>query len=90
MHTTVTHETRAAPRVIVLLRKPRGKLKKKKKSKYGGHQEKQCLRVLIVAHQVKNPTSIHKNTSSIPGLTQWVKDTAFLWLWHRVAAVAPI
>ena len=31
MHTTVTHETHAAPRVIVLLRKPRGKLKKKKK-----------------------------------------------------------
>ena len=28
--------------------------------------------------------------SSIPGLTQWVKDLALLWLWHRPAAVALI
>ena len=26
---------------------------------------------------------------SIPGLTQWVKDLALLWLWCRLAAVAP-
>ena len=26
----------------------------------------------------------------IPGLAQWVKDLALLWLWHRLAAVAPI
>ena len=25
----------------------------------------------------KNPTSIHKNVSSIPGLAQWVKDPTF-------------
>ena len=24
----------------------------------------------------------------IPGLTQWVKDPALPWLWHRLAAVA--
>ena len=27
-----------------------------------------------MAQQVKNPTSIHKDVSSIPGLTQWIKD----------------
>ena len=27
---------------------------------------------------------------SIPDLAQWVKDPALLWLWCRLAAVAPI
>ena len=26
----------------------------------------------------------------IPGLTQWVKDPALLWLWGRPVATAPI
>ena len=32
--------------------------------------------VPIVAQRLINPTSIHEDVSSIPGLSQWVKDLA--------------
>ena len=60
--------------------------------------------VPTVAHQVKNLISIHEDVGSIPGLTQGVKDLAWvahighryssdvvlLWLWHRPKAMVPI
>ena len=35
---------------------------------------KSYFAVAIVAQQVTNPTSIHEDMGSIPGLVQWVKD----------------
>ena len=37
-----------------------------------------------------NLTGNHEVVGSIPCLAQWVKDLVLLWLWHRLAAVAPI
>ena len=34
--------------------------------------------VPLLDQQVMNPTSIHKDTGSIPGLSQWVKDPELL------------
>ena len=46
--------------------------------------------VPVVAQQVTNLTSIHEDKGSIPGPAQCIKDLVLPWLWHRLAAAAPI
>ena len=43
-----------------------------------------------MAQWLTNPTRNHEVVGLIPGLAQWVKDLALLWLWSRPAATAPI
>ena len=37
-----------------------------------------------------NLTDTHGDSSLFPGLTVWVKDLAWLWLWRGLAPAAPI
>ena len=38
--------------------------------------KKNVLGVPFVARRLMNPTKIHEDVDSIPGLSQWVKDLA--------------
>ena len=44
----------------------------------------------MVTQQVKNPTNIHEDMCSIPGLTQWVKDPALPQATAQITDVALI
>ena len=54
------------------------------------YELKTALGVPFVAQRLMSPSRIHKDVGLIPGLAQWVKDLALLWLWCRPVATAPI
>ena len=56
----------------------------------GGGLLERVFRAVLYGSAVTNPTNIHEDEGSIPGLAQWVKDPVLLWLWQRLAAAALI
>lgn len=46
------------------------------------------IRGAPAGHSGTNPSSIHEDACSIPGLAQLATDLIFLWLWHRPVATS--
>ena len=46
--------------------------------------------VLLWLSGLRTRHSVYEDVGLILGLTQWVKDPGWLWLWCRPAAAAPI
>ena len=60
------------------------------KDKSGTYKDFLQYGVAFMTQQLTNLTRMHEDVGSIPGLAQWVEDPALLWLWCRLAVVAPI
>ena len=50
------------------------------------------LEFLLWLSRLRPDTSSHEGVGLIPGLPQWIKDPALLWLWlqRRPAAATPV
>ena len=66
----------------------KGAALKEQKTKKKKKKRNNCLGSSHCGAAETNPTSIHEDVGSTPGLPQRVGDLALLWLWRRLAAIA--
>ena len=73
LNNDVTNRKQKTAKIMV-----QNRLKKKKSIlvySWKAETKRQTVQVLVVTQWVTNQNSIHEDEGSIPGLTQWVKDT---------------